>query len=124
MGTNFKLHRGRCGGRHVVPSLQVSGISPEQLLVFLYPGLPTTAELFILPDKPTSSLHKKSSEEALETVRTQTRGHLSRFSLVSRGLLLPVKRQDNFVPSNFSGNDLKILDFLNAETFSTRVDVF
>ncbi|TNM99316.1 hypothetical protein fugu_012349 [Takifugu bimaculatus] len=56
-------------GRVVRTALsQVSGISPEQLLVFLYPGLPTTAELFILPDKPTSSLHKKSSEEALETI--------------------------------------------------------
>lgn len=38
----------------------------------LYPGLPTTAELFILPDEQTSNEHKKRSEEALETVRVMT----------------------------------------------------
>lgn len=56
----------------VVLSLQVSGVPEEQLLVFLYPGLPSTAELFILPDdEHTSSEHKKGSEEALETVRAK-----------------------------------------------------
>uniref|UniRef100_A0A3B4US96 Sortilin related VPS10 domain containing receptor 3b n=1 Tax=Seriola dumerili TaxID=41447 RepID=A0A3B4US96_SERDU len=38
------------------------------LLVSLYPGLPTTAELFILPDEHTASEHKRGSEEALETI--------------------------------------------------------
>lgn len=53
----------------VVASPQVSGVPEEQLLVFLYPGLPTTAELFILPDENGHGEHKKDSEEALETVR-------------------------------------------------------
>lgn len=53
----------------VVASPQVSGVPEEQLLVFLYPGLPTTAELFILPDENSHGEHKKDSEEALETVK-------------------------------------------------------
>lgn len=53
----------------VVASPQVSGVPEEQLLVFLYPGLPTSAELFILPDENNPGEHKKDSEEALETVR-------------------------------------------------------
>lgn len=61
-------------------SLQASEIPEEQLLVFLYPGLPTTAELFILPDERTSSLHKKSNEETLETVRVKMCQHVSIFS--------------------------------------------
>lgn len=48
----------------------MSGVPGDQLLVCLYPGLPTTAELFILPDEHTSSEHKRGSEEALGTVRT------------------------------------------------------
>lgn len=51
-------------------SLQVSGVPEDQLLVSLYPGLPTTAELFILPDEHTSSEDKRRSEEAVEMVRT------------------------------------------------------
>ncbi|KAM4598997.1 VPS10 domain-containing receptor SorCS3-like isoform 3-T3 [Fundulus diaphanus] len=49
-------------------SQQVSGVSENQLMVSLYPGLPTTAELFILPDEQMSSEHKKRSEEALDTI--------------------------------------------------------
>uniref|UniRef100_A0A8C4HZC9 Sortilin related VPS10 domain containing receptor 3b n=1 Tax=Dicentrarchus labrax TaxID=13489 RepID=A0A8C4HZC9_DICLA len=57
-------------GRVVRTALsQVSGVPEDQLLVSLYPGLPSTAELFILPDEHASSEHKRSSEEALETVR-------------------------------------------------------
>ncbi|XP_071336489.1 VPS10 domain-containing receptor SorCS3 isoform X1 [Trachinotus anak] len=56
-------------GRVVRTALsQVSGVPGDQLLVSLYPGLPTTAELFILPDEHTSSEHKRGSEEALETI--------------------------------------------------------
>ncbi|XP_031612707.1 VPS10 domain-containing receptor SorCS3 [Oreochromis aureus] len=56
-------------GRVVRTALsQVSGIHEDQLLVSLYPGLPTTAELFILPDEQTSTEHKRGSEEALETI--------------------------------------------------------
>lgn len=47
----------------------MSGIHDDQLLVSLYPGLPTTAELFILPDEQTSTEHKSGSEAALEMVR-------------------------------------------------------
>lgn len=53
-------------------SLQVSGVPENQLMVSLYPGLPTTAELFILPDEQMSNEHKKRSEEALDTVRAKT----------------------------------------------------
>ena len=49
-------------------SLQVSGLPEEQLLVSLYPGLPTVAELFMLPDTHTSE-HAKRIEEDLERVR-------------------------------------------------------
>uniref|UniRef100_A0A671VJ16 Sortilin related VPS10 domain containing receptor 3b n=1 Tax=Sparus aurata TaxID=8175 RepID=A0A671VJ16_SPAAU len=56
-------------GRVVRTALsQVSGVPEEQLLVALYPGLPSTAELFILPDERSSSEHKRGSEEALETI--------------------------------------------------------
>ncbi|KAM4607452.1 VPS10 domain-containing receptor SorCS3-like [Polymixia lowei] len=56
-------------GRVVRTALsQVSGFPEEQLLVSLYPGLPTVAELFILPDMYTSSEHKKRNEEALERI--------------------------------------------------------
>lgn len=60
----------------VVLSPQVSGVPEEQLLVFLYPGLPSTAELFILPDEQTSSQHQKGSEEALEMVRGKICGNI------------------------------------------------
>lgn len=48
--------------------LKVSGVPEDQLLVSLYPGLPTTAELFILPDTHISGEHKRRGEEALDTV--------------------------------------------------------
>lgn len=32
-------------------SLKVTGINDEQLLVTVIPGLPTTAEIFIVPEK-------------------------------------------------------------------------
>lgn len=50
-------------------SLQVSGFPEEQLLVALSPGLPTAAELFILPEAHTPPEHRKKSEEALVSVR-------------------------------------------------------
>ncbi|XP_034040761.1 VPS10 domain-containing receptor SorCS3 [Thalassophryne amazonica] len=51
-------------GRVVRTALsQMSGVPEEQLLVSLYPGLPTSAELFILPDKHTASDHKRRNEE-------------------------------------------------------------
>ncbi|KAM9559063.1 VPS10 domain-containing receptor SorCS3-like isoform 2-T2 [Salvelinus alpinus] len=43
---------------------QVSGFPEEQLLVSLFPGVPTTAELFILPETPLSE-HGKGNEEDL-----------------------------------------------------------
>ncbi|TNN81836.1 VPS10 domain-containing receptor SorCS3 [Liparis tanakae] len=49
-------------------SSEVSGVPEYQLLVSLYPGLPSTAELFILPDEHTASEHKRGSEEALEMI--------------------------------------------------------
>ncbi|XP_038126140.1 VPS10 domain-containing receptor SorCS3-like [Cyprinodon tularosa] len=56
-------------GRVVRTALsQVSGVPENQLMVSLYPGLPTTAELFILPDEQMLSEHKKRRDEALDTV--------------------------------------------------------
>ncbi|KAK1905090.1 VPS10 domain containing receptor SorCS3 [Dissostichus eleginoides] len=56
-------------GRVVRSALsQVSGVSEDQLLVSLYPGLPSTAELFILPDELTSTENRKGGEEALDRI--------------------------------------------------------
>ncbi|XP_034008056.1 VPS10 domain-containing receptor SorCS3 [Trematomus bernacchii] len=56
-------------GRVVRSALsQVSGVSEDQLLVSLYPGLPSTAELFILPDEHTSTENRKGGEEALDRI--------------------------------------------------------
>ncbi|KAI6066434.1 VPS10 domain-containing receptor SorCS3 [Aix galericulata] len=46
---------------------QVTGIPDEQILVAVFPGLPTSAELFILPRKNTTEM-RKSSEADLEQV--------------------------------------------------------
>lgn len=89
---NFSLHSGVIPVCGVVLSPQVSGVSDDQLLVSLYPGLPTTAELFILPDEHISNEHKRRSEEALETVRNMISktilGHLSYESLPRIAVLL------------------------------------
>eukprot|EP00076_Gallus_gallus_P048544 XP_421749.2 VPS10 domain-containing receptor SorCS3 [Gallus gallus] len=46
---------------------QVTGIPDEQILVAVFPGLPTSAELFVLPHKNTTE-RRKSSEADLEQV--------------------------------------------------------
>lgn len=46
----------------------MTGIPDEQILVAVFPGLPTSAELFILPHKNTTE-RRKSSEADLEQVR-------------------------------------------------------
>jgi len=46
----------------------VTGIPDEQILVAVFPGLPTSAELFVLPHKNTTE-RRKSSEADLEQVR-------------------------------------------------------
>lgn len=46
---------------------QVSDFPAEQLLVAVFPGVPTAAELFLLPSKNQSE-DKKKSEEELEQV--------------------------------------------------------
>lgn len=48
----------------------MTGIPDEQILVALFPGLPTSAELFILPHKNTTE-RRKSSEADLEQVRKE-----------------------------------------------------
>ncbi|XP_077469354.1 VPS10 domain-containing receptor SorCS3-like [Stigmatopora argus] len=45
-----------------------SGVAVNQLMVSLYPGLPTTAELFILPDVLSPSEHKRLTQEELQTI--------------------------------------------------------
>lgn len=47
--------------------LQVSDFPAEQVLVAVFPGVPTAAELFLLPNKNQSE-DKKKSEEELEQV--------------------------------------------------------
>uniref|UniRef100_A0A3Q3LA20 Sortilin related VPS10 domain containing receptor 3 n=1 Tax=Mastacembelus armatus TaxID=205130 RepID=A0A3Q3LA20_9TELE len=56
--------------------LQVSDFPEEQLLVAVFPGVPTAAELFLLPHKNKSE-DKKKSEEELDKVRET----MSRFAL-------------------------------------------
>uniref|UniRef100_A0A8D2MIV1 VPS10 domain-containing receptor SorCS3 n=1 Tax=Zonotrichia albicollis TaxID=44394 RepID=A0A8D2MIV1_ZONAL len=51
----------------VIKRALVTGIPDEQILVALFPGLPTSAELFILPHKNTTE-RRKSSEADLEQV--------------------------------------------------------
>ena len=51
--------------------LQVSDFPEEQLLVAVFPGVPTAAELFLLPHKNQSE-GKKKSEDELEQVRETT----------------------------------------------------
>ncbi|XP_061915195.1 VPS10 domain-containing receptor SorCS3-like [Entelurus aequoreus] len=56
-------------GRVVQTALsQISGVPANQLLVSLYPGLPTTAELFVLPDGLTPHEHKRHTEEELQRI--------------------------------------------------------
>ncbi|XP_077437651.1 VPS10 domain-containing receptor SorCS3 isoform X1 [Vanacampus margaritifer] len=56
-------------GRVVQTALsQVSGVPASQLLVSLYPGFPTTAELFILPDVITPNEHKRQTREELQMI--------------------------------------------------------
>ncbi|XP_025057003.1 VPS10 domain-containing receptor SorCS3 [Alligator sinensis] len=47
--------------------LQVTGIPDEQILVAVFPGLPTSAELFILPHKNTTE-RRKGNEGDLEQI--------------------------------------------------------
>lgn len=56
--------------------LQVSDFPEDQFLVAVFPGVPTAAELFLLPHKNQSE-GKKKSEEELE----QVRGFMERFFL-------------------------------------------
>lgn len=48
--------------------MQVADIPEEQLLVAVFPGIPTAAELFLLPPKNQSD-GRKRTEEDLEQVR-------------------------------------------------------
>uniref|UniRef100_A0A8C9FIU6 PKD domain-containing protein n=1 Tax=Pavo cristatus TaxID=9049 RepID=A0A8C9FIU6_PAVCR len=52
----------------VIRRALVTGIPDEQILVAVFPGLPTSAELFVLPRKNTTE-RRKSSEADLEQVR-------------------------------------------------------
>lgn len=46
-----QLKKNLFNGFFVCCSLKVTGISEDQLLVTVLPGLPTTAEIFIVPEK-------------------------------------------------------------------------
>uniref|UniRef100_A0A8D3DBS1 PKD domain-containing protein n=1 Tax=Scophthalmus maximus TaxID=52904 RepID=A0A8D3DBS1_SCOMX len=60
--------------------LQVSDFPEEQLLVAVFPGVPTAAELFLLPHKNQSE-GKKKSEEELEQVHGALNQNLVEFEL-------------------------------------------
>lgn len=49
---------------------QVSDFPEEQLLVAVFPGVPTAAELFLLPHKNQSEGKKKSEEELVQVWAT------------------------------------------------------
>jgi len=71
----------------------VSDFPEEQLLVAVFPGVPTAAELFLLPNKNQSE-GKKKSEEQLEQVAKTDRLKLVkvRFSTYINVLLLLNRR--------------------------------
>ena len=55
------------------PPSQIADIPEKQLLVAVFPGVPTAAELFLLPSKNQSEGRKKNEEE-LEQVRGHRMG--------------------------------------------------
>lgn len=59
--------------KHVCDLRQVSDFPEEQLLVAVFPGVPTAAELFLLPHKNQSEGNKKKSEEDEELERVRVR---------------------------------------------------
>ena len=71
----------------------MSDFPEEQLLVAVFPGVPTAAELFLLPNKNQSE-GKKKSEEQLEQVAKTDRLKLVkvRFSTYINVLLLLNRR--------------------------------
>uniref|UniRef100_A0A672JCL5 Sortilin related VPS10 domain containing receptor 3b n=1 Tax=Salarias fasciatus TaxID=181472 RepID=A0A672JCL5_SALFA len=76
----------------------VSGVSEHQLLVSLYPGLPTTAELFILPDEHTSIEHKRRNEEALDIFVTALNQGLIQFELKTDIRIIVYMTQQTLAP--------------------------
>uniref|UniRef100_A0A8P4KNQ7 Sortilin related VPS10 domain containing receptor 3b n=1 Tax=Dicentrarchus labrax TaxID=13489 RepID=A0A8P4KNQ7_DICLA len=86
-------------GRVVRTALsQVSGVPEDQLLVSLYPGLPSTAELFILPDEHASSEHKRSSEEISDIFVTALNQGLIQFELKSDIRIIVYMTQQTLAP--------------------------
>lgn len=63
----FLIHEAICHRSFSSALPQVSDFPEEQLLVAVFPGVPTAAELFLLPHKNQSE-GKKKSEEGLEQV--------------------------------------------------------
>uniref|UniRef100_A0A8C4HX30 Sortilin related VPS10 domain containing receptor 3b n=1 Tax=Dicentrarchus labrax TaxID=13489 RepID=A0A8C4HX30_DICLA len=76
----------------------VSGVPEDQLLVSLYPGLPSTAELFILPDEHASSEHKRSSEEISDIFVTALNQGLIQFELKSDIRIIVYMTQQTLAP--------------------------
>jgi hypothetical protein len=54
-------------------SLQVTSVPEDQILVAVFPGLPTSAELFILPPKNLTE-RRKGNEGDLEQVSERNLG--------------------------------------------------
>lgn len=66
---------GRLGPHSLVyASLQVTSVPEDQILVAVFPGLPTSAELFILPPKNLTE-RRKGNEEDLEQVSKSQLGY-------------------------------------------------
>lgn len=65
-------------------SPQVTGVPEDQILVAVFPGLPTSAELFILPPKNLTE-RRKGNEEDLEQVSERALGRGTCPHLPSKG---------------------------------------
>ncbi|XP_073337972.1 VPS10 domain-containing receptor SorCS3 [Pagrus major] len=90
-------------GRVVRTSLsQVTGVPEEEMLVALYPGLPSTAELFILPDEHASKTGSKEDlEMASDICVTYLKEGMIQFELKA---------------------DIRIIVYMTQQTSAPRVD--
>lgn len=65
-------------------TLQATGVRDEQLLVTVLPGLPTTAEFFLLPDKQLTEGKPEKSSAHLDQVRSQVLLRLILYLLINK----------------------------------------
>lgn len=88
---------------------QVSDFPEEQLLVAVFPGVPTAAELFLLPHKNQSEGKKKSEEELEQVWPSATRILTSQFVVIQRHCSLSIKTVSATVFSNVKRHAVCVL---------------